>query len=125
MNVKVESQPPKLDVYKWLAIVALLAGGIFANSYFNSQPISLRLVGWLVLGCLVAVIAFQTQRGRQIWSFALDARMELRKVVWPTRQETIQTTLLVIAMVAITSLFLWAIDSLLLWLIGFFTGHRG
>ncbi len=65
--------------------------------------------------CAAAVIAFQTSQGRKAWDFIQEARMELRKVVWPTRQEVIQTTLLIIAMVVITSLLLWAVDSFLLW----------
>lgn len=115
----------KFDVFKWLVVGVILAGGIFANSYYGAQPASLRLTGWLILACVALVIAAQTQQGRKIWSFAQDARMELRKVVWPTRQETIQTTLLVVATVVITSLLLWGIDSLLLWAVGFLTGQRG
>ncbi len=125
MNSKVENQSPKLDTLKWLIAGALTIAGIFGNNYFSAQPMALRLAGWLILGCAIVLIVFQTTLGRRIWAFTLDARMELRKVVWPTRQETIQTTLLVMAMVAITALFLWAIDSLLLWLVGYLTGQRG
>lgn len=124
ISVKVENQP-KFDIFKWLIVGILIAGGIAANSYFGSQSAALRLAGWLILVCIAIVVAFQTKQGRQIWSFIQDARMELRKVVWPTRQEVIQTTLLVIAMVVITALFLWAVDSFLLWGIGFLTGQRG
>lgn len=125
MNSKVENQPSKLDTLKWLVAGILTVAGIFGNNYFSAQPIALRLAGWLILGCVIVLIVFQTAIGRRIWAFAQDARMELRKVVWPTRQETIQTTLLVIAMVAVTALLLWAIDSFLLWLVGYLTGQRG
>ncbi len=103
----------------------MLVAGIVANSYFANQPMALRLAGWVVLLAILALIAFRTEQGRQVWLFLQDARMELRKVIWPTRQETIQTTLIIIAMVGLTALFLWGIDSLLLWLVGFLTGQRG
>lgn len=125
MNSKLEVQSSKFDMLKWLVVLALLIGGVIASSHFSTQPVALRVAGWLVLSCITALIAFQTTQGRRVWAFAQDARMELRKVVWPTRQETIQTTLLVIAMVVVTGLFLWGIDSLLLWAVGFLTGQRG
>lgn len=124
-SIKVENQPSKFDIVKWFVVAVLIAGGIFANSYFSTQPTALRLAGWLVLSCIAILIAFQTNIGKKVWAFAQEARSELRKVVWPTRQETIQTTLLVIAMVVITSLFLWAIDSFLLWIVSLLTGQRG
>jgi len=125
MNSKQEIQPSKLDTLKWFVVIALIGGGIFANSYFSGQSVALRLSGWLILCCVAGVIAFQTNLGRKIWVFLQDSRMELRKVVWPTRQETIQTTLLVMAMVVVTAIFLWGVDSFLLWVVGFLTGQRG
>lgn len=124
ISIKVENQP-KFDIFKWLLVGILIVGGIAANNYLVSQSAALRLAGWLVLACVAILIAFQTRQGRHVWSFIQDARMELRKVTWPTRQEVVQTTLLVVAMVVVTSLFLWAVDSFLLWVIGFLTGQRG
>lgn len=124
ISAKVENQP-KFDVLKWLMVGILIASGVVANSYFAGQPVTLKIAGWIILTCLAVVIGFQTQVGRQIWNFFQESRMELRKVTWPTRQETIQTTLLVIVMVVVTSLLLWAIDSMLLWAVGFLTGQRG
>lgn len=125
MNSKIDNQPSKLDTLKWLVAAILVAAGIVANNYFSAQPAALRLAGWVVLSCVIVLIAFQTAVGQRIWAFAQDARMEMRKVVWPTRQETIQTTLLVIAMVSVTALLLWGVDSLLLWAVGYLTGQRG
>lgn len=121
INVKFAQQGTTLNTLKWIVVAILLIAGVVANSYFAAQPAALRLVGWLVLLGVVVLIASQTKEGRWTWGFFQDARMELRKVVWPTRQETVQTTLLVILMVAVTAAFLWCIDTTLLWLVGLLT----
>jgi len=72
-------------------------------------------------GAAVA-IALKTERGAETLEFMQGARTELRKVVWPTRAETTQTTLIVIAMVVIMGLLLWLLDVLLLWLVRLITG---
>lgn len=113
----------RFNSFKWIVIVALFIAGIFANDYFVGQPVALRLAGWVVLVVILALLAFQTTQGQKTWEFLQEARVELRKVVWPTRQETMQTTLIIIGMVGVTALFLWGIDSLLLWLVGFLTGQ--
>jgi preprotein translocase subunit SecE len=126
VNTKTENQSTaRFNSFKWAVILVLVAAGIVANSYFVNQPVALRLVGWVVLLAIAAFIAFQTSQGQQVWAFLQEARIEMRKVIWPTRQETVQTTLVVIAMVGIASLFLWGVDSLLLWLVGLLTGQRG
>lgn len=125
MNAKIENGNSKFDVLKLSIASLLLIAGIVANSYFANQPVSLRLAGWIVLLCVVALIAFNTNVGRRFWAFAQDAKIELRKVVWPTRQETIQTTLTIMVIVVIVALVLWGIDSLLLQGVAFLTGQRG
>lgn len=115
----------KLDWLKWLVAVLLLIAGLVANYYYNSQPWPLRLLGWLVLLGIIAAIVLQTYQGKQALSFARESRMELRKVVWPTRQETVQTTVFVAIMVVVLALILWCVDSYLMWLIGWLTGQRG
>jgi preprotein translocase subunit SecE len=110
---------------QWLAIIALFCAGVFANLHYASQPWPLRLLGWLFLIAVMLGIASQTVLGKSFLRFAFDARMELRKVFWPTRQETIQTTLIVVAAVIFLALFLWGVDTFLMWLIGWLTGQRG
>lgn len=114
-----------LDWLKWLAAIVLLTAGIVANYYYNYQPWPLRLLGWIVLLAIIGAVIFQTKQGRLLVSFARESRIELRKVFWPTRQETMQTTLIVAGMVIILALILWGIDSVLMWLIGWLTGQRG
>lgn len=115
----------KYDWLKWLLVAALFITGLVANYHYNSQPWAYRLLGWLVLVPILAFVAAQTRLGRQAVDFIRESRMELRKVFWPTRQETIQTTLVVAAMVALLAIVLWVIDSGLMWTIGWLTGQRG
>jgi preprotein translocase subunit SecE len=126
MVSRIENQgDTKLDWLKWLFVVALVIAGLGANYYYSQQPWPLRLLGWLFLLAIVAGLAFQTHQGKQLINFARESRMELRKVVWPTRQETIQTTLVIAAVVVILALILWLIDGALVSVIGWITGQRG
>lgn len=127
MGLKSIENSPHLryDWLKWVAVSFLIIAGIFINSYYNEQPWPLRLLGWLALLSVVAAIALQTRLGKQALNFARESRMELRKVYWPTRQETMQTTLFVVIMVVVLALILWGADSVLMLLIGWLTGQRG
>jgi preprotein translocase subunit SecE len=114
-----------LDSFKWVVVALLLIAGFVANIYFSQTPWGIRgAVGiiWLVV---VIAIASWTSQGQKAWKFIRAARVELRKVVWPTRQETTQTTLVVIAMVAVTAVFLWGLDTLFFWAVSLVTGQRG
>lgn len=115
----------KLDWLKWLVVAVLIVGGLVANYYYSQQPWPLRLLAWLFLLGVAAGIAALTRQGKQVINFARESRMELRKVVWPTRQETIQTTLVIGAVVIILALVLWFIDGILVWAVGWLTGQRG
>lgn len=121
----VQQTKPRFDLLKWLLILALLVAGIVANYYFSSTAWAIRAAVGIVVVVIILFIAAQTAKGRNAWGVIKGARTELRKVVWPTRQETVQTTLVVVAMVVITALILWGIDSLFMWAIGWLTGQRG
>ncbi len=114
-----------LDWFKWLLAIILLLAGLLANHYYSQVSMPLRLLGWLVIVAISGFVIAKTQKGRWVIDFFRDSRMELRKVVWPTRQETMQTTLVVAVMVIILALLLWGIDGILVWLIGWLTGQRG
>lgn len=120
-----QQQTTSFDWLKWLVATLLIIAGIVANYYYVSQPWPLRLLGWLVLLGITAAILFQTRQGKQALNFIREARIELRKVFWPTRQETMYITLLVGAAVILLALILWGIDGVLMWLIGWLTGQRG
>ena len=125
-NLKVVSvTSSRFDTLKWSAVFLLLIGGLFANAYFNQVAWAIRAASGLILVVAIVLIAFQTDKGRFFWNFVQGARIELRKVVWPTRQETVHTTLIVVAMVVVAAIVLWGIDTLFFWLVGWLTGQRG
>ena len=103
--------------------VALLVGGVWGYYHFSDLAQVLRVL--LVLGGLVGagVVARFTAQGRELFAFSQEAWQEGGKVSWPTRKETIQTTLVVFAFVVIMALVLFAIDSSLAWLIKIVTGR--
>ncbi len=113
------------DNLKWTLVVALLAGALGAFYYFADESLLLRVIGLVAVTGIAVAIALQTAKGRLAWSMVGEARLEVRKVVWPTRKETIQTTGIVIAMVAVMALLLWALDGLLGYLMRQLLGHGG
>ena len=104
------------DNIKWLSAVALILGGLWAFYAFADESLLFRVLGLLVVIGAAGAVALQTEKGRLAWGFAREARTEVRKVVWPTRKETVQTTGLIMAMVTLVALFLWGLDSFLGWL---------
>lgn len=119
-----QSEEGQLDWLKWLIAAALLLAGLVANHYYSQIPMALRTAAWLFIVAIAALVASRTQKGKWTLAFFRDSRMELRKVVWPTRQETVQTTMVVAVMVIILALILWGMDGILVWLIGWLTGQR-
>ena len=103
------------DKVKLILAVLVLAGAIGAFYYYADQSTLIRVAGLLVAVGIATAIAYQTAEGRRAWAFLGDARTEIRKVVWPTRKETAQTTLLVFGMVILAAIFLWLLDMGLLW----------
>ncbi len=122
MNAKTEVESASMDTAKLALAVLLLAGGIGAFYYFEEHSLLLRVLGLLAVAGVAAAIAMQTLVGRKVWSFAADSRTEVRKVVWPTRQETIQMTLVVFAMVLVMGIILWLVDMMLLNIVRAVTG---
>ncbi|ERI50161.1 preprotein translocase subunit SecE [Pseudomonas sp. NPDC077186] len=122
MNVKAEAKDSRFDLVKWLIVAALVVVGVVGNQYFSAEPILYRVLGLLVLAVVAGVVALQTARGQAFAVLLKEARVEIRKVVWPTRQETTQTTLIVVAVVLVMALLLWGLDSLLGWLVSLIVG---
>ena len=106
-------ESPKLDILKWSVVIALVGAGIAGNAYFADESLLYRLLALLVLAAVAGFVALQTAKGRSFWQLLKDARVEIRKVVWPTKSETQKTTLIVMAVVVLVGLLLWALDSLL------------
>lgn len=122
MNASAENQTSgSLDSVKWVLVFLLLGGAVFGNYYYGEMSVLLR-AGAVVAAVVVAgFIAMQTEKGRNAASFAKESRTEVRKVVWPTRQEAIQTTAIVLVATMIMSLILWGLDSALFAIVNFIT----
>ena len=116
MNQKVEnSRPAVVDTFLLLVSVVLLVGGIGAYYYYQDLAnMPVRVGGLIAISVVAALIAGQTEKGGAFFRFLKEADIERRKVVWPTHQETLQTSLMVIVVTIIISLFLAGVD----WLIG-------
>lgn len=126
MTLNIENQEgSRLDWLKWLISFVFLLAGLVGNHYYSEVSLPIRTLGWLVLLAISGLVASRTQKGKLFIDFFRDSRAELRKVVWPTREETMQTTLIVVVMVIILAIVLWGLDGVLVWAIGWLTGQRG
>ncbi len=115
----------KFDSLKWLFVLVLLLGGIVANYFYSATAWAIRVAVGIVVALLALFVASKTTKGQAALDVFKGARTELRKVVWPTRQETVQTTVVVVVMVIATALVLWGADSFFMWFVGWLTGQRG
>jgi len=122
MNAKVENSGGGLDTVKWLLVFVLVSAGVVGNYYFSAESLLYRVLALLVLAVVAGWVALQTDKGRRFSVLVTEARAEIRKVVWPTRQELMQTTMIVVVFVLITALILWGIDSLIGWIVSLVIG---
>jgi preprotein translocase subunit SecE len=112
----------KLDTFKLLLAIAVLIAGIVGFYYYEDESQLYRVLGIVFAAGVAIAISSTTNLGQSLIGFGREARMEVRKVVWPTRQETVQTTFMVIVAVIIIGIFLWLIDMLLAEAIQMLTG---
>ena len=116
-------QTSSLDSAKLAIAIALVVGGLFAYYWFENQTWYLR-AAYVACGVVAAaLLAWQTSIGRSTLAFILSSRNEVRKMVWPTREETLQTTLAVIVVVLITGVLMWVLDLFLFWALRGLTGQ--
>ncbi|SFF52496.1 protein translocase subunit secE/sec61 gamma [Fontimonas thermophila] len=127
MDVQTSEQKPassRRDTVLLAVAAGALLGGMFAFYYFearfNALVRTLMLLGGLAAGL---VLAYQTAAGKTLWGYVVGSRIELRKIVWPTRQESVQATLMIAVVVLIMALLLWGLDSVLLWGVETLTGR--
>lgn len=116
MVINMRSQNTKETVMLSIAVgvVALATAGQYV---FSAQPLLWRFVGLLLAFAVAVLITARTELGKRMWAYWQDSVIELRKVVWPTKQETIQSTIAVLAMVFVMGLVLWSIDAILVRLV--------
>ena len=111
------------DKIKIAVAVALLLAGIAGFYYWDQSPLIAR-VGAVLGGTVAAVVVFWTSTpGKEFFAFAQESSEEAKRVVWPTRKETLQTTGIVFAFVFVMALFLWLIDAGVLWAVRILMGQ--
>jgi preprotein translocase subunit SecE len=103
----------------------MLVGGIGAFYYFDQLPAAVRWV--IMLASIVAAggVVYLTNAGKTLFAFVRGSNIELRRVVWPNRKETLQTTLVIMVVVVVLALMLWGVDGVLLWGVRILTGSEG
>ena len=117
MKSNAEAQSSSFDGVKWGLVVLLVSVAVAGNLYFKEYSPLYRVLGVLVVAAIAGFVAIKTDKGRRFIDMAAESRTEIRKVVWPTRQETTQTTLIVLEAVLFMGLVLWGVDTLLGWLV--------
>ncbi len=122
-DIKTAEGASTADQVKLTFSILLVIAGI--AGYYLLENLWARwgsVLAGLVLGALV--VAYSGY-GRRLWTFTESARIELRKVVWPTRDETLKTTIAVFVFVTIAGIFFWLLDLLLAWATRFWTSPGG
>jgi len=107
------------DKIKLFLAALVLGAGVVAFYYLEQQSVLIQIGAVLASVVIAAAIAMQSAQGQAAWAFARDSRTELRKVVWPTSKETMQTTAIVMVIVILIALFLWFVDWALLHGVGY------
>jgi len=112
---KTEQTSSGFDTVKLMIALLALIAGVVGFYYFADESQLLRVVGLLAIAATAFFIVSTTEIGRRSLGFVRDARVEVRKVVWPTRTETTQTTIAVLIMVFLVAIMLWLFDMTLGW----------
>jgi len=123
MTARAESGASAFDTAKLVAAIALLVTGIIGYHYFSAQLLVYRVLGVLAFSIAAIALVLTTPLGKSFLGFLKESQIEVRKVVWPSRQETMQSTLVVVALVFVVGIVLWLLDMLLFWGISTLTGQ--
>lgn len=122
MSDKAENASNPLDLVKWVLVIGLLGGLVYVYNQYQDVSVLYRALGAVAVAVIALGIASTTIKGQTFLSFAKEARIEVRKVVWPTRQEVVRMTLIILLATAVVGLMLYLIDMVLVWLVGIVTG---
>ncbi|TDF34398.1 preprotein translocase subunit SecE [Alteromonadaceae bacterium M269] len=122
MSENIDNPSNPMDTVKWVLAVVLLGSAVAVNQYFGELSVLYRALGIVALVAIALFVAATTVKGAQFLTFAKEARTETRKVVWPTRQEATQTTLIVLVATFVMALLLWGLDGIIVRVVSFVTG---
>ena len=109
MGVKLENMTNYL---RWILVLFIMALAVYGNSYYSYEPLLYRVIGVIILLLISLAILLTTSQGKEALNTVLESRSEIRRVVWPTRIETTQTTMIVVVAITVAGLVLWGLDSL-------------
>ena len=121
MSVNEQDSVASLNGLRWFIAFLSLGGAVYANHFFVDDSILIRVTAIIVLVAIGLGIATTTTKGIAGLAFAKEAKIEARKVVWPTRAETVQTSLIILVAVILISLMLWGVDAVLVNIVSFLT----
>lgn len=122
MSTDSKAKKSPLDMLKWLLSAGVFAAAVVGNYLYADLGLIYRVLAVVGLMLVSAGIALTSTQGRAFVQLLKEANIERRKVVWPTRQETTQTTLIVVVVVFIMALVLWGMDSVFGWLVRLLVG---
>lgn len=125
MTTQAQATTSIIDVVKLVFSVLFVVSGLATFYYFAEYALLYRVLALVVIGILALFMLLTTGKGRDFRVFLQESKQEVRKVVWPSRQETTQTSLLVFAMVFVVGLILWLLDMVLFWGVQVLTGQGG
>ena len=110
------------NYFRWFIVLLITGIAIYGNSYYSLEPLLYRVLGVSLFIVLALIVSLTTKEGKEALSLILESRTEIRRVIWPTRVETTQTTLIVIVAITIAGLILWGLDSLFGWVTALLLG---
>lgn len=114
--VEVHNSEKNIELLKWFVSVILLLAGLYGYHHYDQYPFQYRLLALLPVIAVSIYVMVQTVQGRRCLRLIQESVLEAKRVVWPTKQETTQTTLIVVTVVFVAGLILWILDVLLNWL---------
>lgn len=114
-NPTIETVSTGVDKAKLAGVAVLVVGAVVAFYALGQRDLWLRVLAMLALLAVAVAVFFTSEPGRQLIAYGRDSIKEVRKVVWPTRQEAMQMTGYVFAFVVVMALFLWLTDKTLEW----------
>ena len=116
MGSQTQAKTPVFDWAKWILAVAALVPAIVGNHLYSDVTVLFRALGVVAIFVVAIAVALTTVKGKAVNQLRKEAWIEIRRVVWPTRQETLQTTMIVVLVVIVVGLLLWLFDTLIRWL---------
>ncbi len=125
MNTKADTSGSALDIAKLAVAIAILLAGIGGYYYYPDTSVLVRAIGVLLALIAAIGVAASSTQGQTLWRFVQGSRVELRKVVWPSRDEATKTTLAVLFFAFVMGVFFWLLDMALLSVTRLLTGQGG